>query len=69
MAEVVIDGLHYGRRVAVLEDGTEIPLETLLDCDGDETEDLDDAVVAVAPLPNGKWVTIDLTAFAPHQVH
>lgn len=60
---IVITAINLDQRIALLEDGSTIPLETLLDDEGDETDDIADAVVAVAPLPNGKWVTIAFSAF------
>lgn len=60
---VVIDAIHRARRVAILEDGTLVPMDVLLDRDGDETDDIEAAVAAVAPLPDGRWAVIDFTQF------
>lgn len=66
---VVIDAIHFGQRIAVLEDGSTLPLKTLLDSDGEETDSIEDAVSAVAPLPDGRWVVIEFGAFEPRLAH
>lgn len=54
---------------AVLDDGTVVHFASMFDCEGDFTESTEEAVVAVAPLPDGSWVVIDLTQFEPATVH
>ena len=47
-------------RVAVTEDGQELPVTNMFDGDGDETDDVDAAVTCVAgPDKDGLWLTID----------
>lgn len=63
--EVTIAMIHLGNRYAALDDGTVFTITNLLDSDGDETDDEDDAVAAVGQLPNGLWVSFDLRDFGP----
>ena len=67
MTDVV--AINRARRMALTDDDAVLRLEILLDEDGDETDDIDDALVAIAQHPNGKWWAIDLTAFEEQQVH
>lgn len=47
-------------------DGDIIPITTMLDCDGDETEDKDLAIVVVAgPTRKEEWLTLALSEFEP----
>ena len=49
------------KRVAITEDGQELPVTNLFDSDGDECEP-DEAVACVAgPDKDGLWLSIDLT--------
>lgn len=50
-------------RVAVLDSGETIAFSTMFDFDGDETDDADQAVSVVAPLPTGGWAVILLDEF------
>jgi hypothetical protein len=47
---------------AVLDDGTVVKFSAMVDAFGDETDDASEAIAAIAPLPDGKWLGIDLTA-------
>lgn len=47
-------------------DGDIVPITTMLDCDGDETEDKDLAIVVVAgPTRQEEWLTLALSEFEP----
>ena len=35
----------------------------MLDSDGGETDNVNDAVVIIVPLPDGKWEAVDLRDF------
>ena len=49
-------------RVAIMEDGQELPVTNMFDGFGEETDDVDDAVSCVAgPDADGMWVSIDFT--------
>lgn len=55
--------------MAVTDDDVILWFDMMLDADGDETDDIDEALVAIAQHPDGKWWTIDLTAFENGEVH
>jgi len=54
---------------AVLDTGHIVHFSVMLGRDGDETNDVSECVCAVAPLPDGDWVVIDLTQFETVSVH
>lgn len=54
---------------AILENGTIIHFALMLDIHQDETDDVNEAVVAVAPLPDGRWAVIDFSEFETVSVH
>lgn len=53
----------------LLDTDETVEIDTLLDADGDETDDPQAAVAAVAPLPNGRWISVDLAAFESAENH
>lgn len=55
--------INRGKRLALTDDDAVVRFALMLDCNGDETEDVDEALVAIAQHPNGRWLVIDLTAF------
>jgi hypothetical protein len=54
---------------AILDCGTIIHFATMLDIEGNETDDVSECVCAVAPLPNGDWCVIDFSEFERVAVH
>lgn len=54
---------------AILDTGQIVHFSVMLDVDGNETDDIADCVVAVAPLPNGDWAVIDFSEFEQVSVH
>ena len=56
MKDVVATTRHG--RLAVLEDGSVCALSILLDADGDETDDPDEAVTGVVDLPDGTFAVV-----------
>ena len=51
-----IVAVNVERRIAILDDGTQIPVTNLLDADGDEALDPLEATAFVAgPGPQGQW--------------
>lgn len=54
---------------AILDNGTIIHFALMLDIDQQETDDVSEAVVAVAPLPDGRWAVIDFSKFETVSVH
>lgn len=54
----------------VEHDGDIFPITTMLDCDGDETEDKELAIVVIAgPTRNDEWLTLVLSEFEPIKGH
>ena len=67
--QVTVDAISRTRRIAILEDGAIVPLGLFLDRDGDETDEIDAAVIAIAALPDGRWIVIDLADFERRLLH
>lgn len=63
MGDVCVIAVSVRQRLAVLDDGETFPLVTLLDDEGDATDDPDEAVVVVGQLADARWVTIDMREF------
>lgn len=61
-----IEAIWWPTRDVILRCGSVYRIATLIDHDGDETDDIDTAVAAVAPHPLG-WVSIDLS-FYPREI-
>jgi hypothetical protein len=55
--------------IAVLDDGTTAQFSNMFDRDGDETEDVAEAVTAVVRMPDGMWEVLDLQEFEPVSRH
>ena len=49
---------NLAERVLIYNDGTVCEITNLLDADGDETDDIDDAAMVVCQMANGQWLTI-----------
>lgn len=55
--------INVKQRIAITEDGQELPITHCFDSDGDDC-DSDDAVTVVAgPDRDGLWLRIDMAAF------
>lgn len=53
-------------RVCILENGEEIAISNLIDSSGDETDNIEDAVVLVAgPTADELWFCVDLADLYP----
>jgi hypothetical protein len=63
-----VGAANWFTRYALLEDGRSVPIVQLFDCDGDETNDPDEAISFVAGEGN-EWYTGLCSDFAevPHQ--
>lgn len=66
---VDVAAVNVRKRTAMLQDGTMFRLTELLDRDGDNTEDPDQAVAAIGKLPDGSWVAINLGEFVRTPSH
>jgi len=56
-------------RMILMGDGTLARISMMLDCDGDETDDPDDACVAICPTIDGRWLVVDLREFESAEIH
>jgi hypothetical protein len=61
--------INRSEACAILDNGTIIHFALMLDIHQDETDDVSEAVVAVAPLPDGNWTVIDFSKFETVSVH
>lgn len=59
-----IEAVNRNEGLALLNDGSVISIDTWQDESGDECDPAQ-AAFAIAPLPDGKWIWIDLQAFHP----
>lgn len=67
MMEVI--AINRSEACAILDTGQIIHFALMLDIHQDETDDVSQAVVAVAPLPDGRWAVIDFSKFETVSVH
>lgn len=61
--------INRSEACAILDTGHIIHFSVMLDREGDETNDVTETVVAVAPLPDGRWAVIDFSKFETVSVH
>lgn len=47
-------------RWVILEDGTKCEVTKQFDCDGEETDDVEETLAVVAQHPNGMWLAIQV---------
>lgn len=59
-----IVAVNVAARVALVSDDTLCTITNLFDDDGDETEDVDDAMTAVIRYDDNNWFTVNLNAFS-----
>lgn len=55
--------------LAILDNGDVVPFANVFDAFGNETDNREDGVSAVAALPNGTWVVIDFSDYDPVSIH
>lgn len=61
MPEAVAINRNQG--LIFLDDGSLSKMQHFVDRFGDETDDMDEAISAIAPLNDGRWLVIDLRQF------
>lgn len=64
-----VTAINRAQRIAITDTGLACAVSVWIDGDGDETNDAAAAVVAVVPLPDGRWETVDLRDFDAVEVH
>lgn len=57
------------RRIAILDTDEIVQFTTLLDGDGDETDDMDHSVFAVGQMADGRWLVVDISAYDNTATH
>jgi hypothetical protein len=55
--------INVWQRIAITEDGQELPVTHCFDSDGDECDPEDAVAVVAGPDRDGRWLQIDMTAF------
>lgn len=61
--------INRSEACAILSTGQIVHFATMLDIEGNETDDVSECVCAVAPLPDGRWAVIDFSQFETVSVH
>lgn len=61
--------VNRAQRLALLDDGSLSRFSLMLDDDGDETDDPEEACVAICPTQCGRWLVIDLSQYTEAEIH
>lgn len=69
MDQVGVMAINVAARSFILEDGSLCTIENPLDSEGEETDQVDQAVFVVGQIPDGRWVCIDRRLFTERVVH
>ncbi len=64
-----VTAINRTEACAILDTGQIVHFSVMLDMEGNETDDIEECVCAVAPLPNGDWAVIDFSEFEQVSVH
>lgn len=64
-----VTAINREQGLAITDSGVACGVSAWIDADGDETDDRAAAVVAVVPLPDGQFETVDLRDFDPVEVN
>lgn len=62
---VSVVAINKPQRIVILDDESLAPFDTLIDQNGDVTDDTDDAVCVLVKLPDGEWETVTISDFEP----
>lgn len=62
-AQLDVVAINRSERTAYLSDDTVVGITMGISANGVKTHDLETAVGAIAPLPDGTWLSIDLSQF------
>ncbi len=55
--------INRTKRLALLDSGAVVEIASMIDIDGDKTDDPEECLVAIVQLPNGMWSCCDLREF------
>lgn len=61
--------LRLKSRLAVLDNGAVVPIQTMIDADGRETDNASECLFAIVPLPCGSWACCDMRDFEDVELH
>lgn len=64
-----ITAINRTEACSILDTGQIVHFSVMLDAEGNETDDVSDCTVAVAPLPDGRWVVVDMSEFETVSFH
>lgn len=69
MTVAAVVAINRTRRLVLLDSGAVVPIETMIDADGERTNDPDECFCAIVQLPCGRWACCDLREFEDSQSH
>lgn len=69
MTVAAVVSINRSKRLALLDSGTVVTIETMLDNDGAETDDPEQCAMAILQLPCGRWACCDLKEFEDSATH
>lgn len=64
-----IERINRATLVAITDDGRVGEITNLFDCDGEDTDDIEDAVTAVIRLADDEWYAVALDDYEPARIH
>lgn len=59
------NAVSLSQRIVLLDDGTTLPFANMISADGEETDDIQEAVVIIAEGPHDRWYTVNLRDYEP----
>lgn len=69
MTVAAVRAINRMKRLALLDGGAVVSITTMLDIDGDETNDPEECFIAILQLPNGSWACCDIRDFEDSVSH
>lgn len=69
MAHLEVVAVKFCEQLAVLTDGSLSYFANMFNMDGEDTNDVDEAVTALVPLPDGRWEVIQFEDFERVNLH
>jgi hypothetical protein len=64
-----VTAIKRSEACAILDTGQMVHFATMIDVDGNETEDVSECAFAVVPLPDGRWEVIAFSDFNNVSTH
>jgi hypothetical protein len=61
--------INCERRLAVLNSGAVVSIASMIDIDGNRTDDPDQCFIATVEMPDGSWGSFDMREFGDSCVH